>query len=293
MHVTFRFDLLKALFECLQRDDASAGEIVAIFALLQQMLHRFSEGELIRSVPMLMTLLQYFVKNDTKPLAHRVSVHTGIVNYFLAADAQLGFPTIKEHVNKVKAENLEANTWAGWWPLDVDMDVLISMQYGQVSDTTPITYLDKDVIVDALCRDPRLQMQYSDLTSTLGDDFTQMKPPKDEEKNQISIRSSRNMEAFKPKLARYLPSLDDMTPSKPPTICVENLRETLATTVQQATSEPSELSIDDSDSHSFVMSVTSKRERQVGNKDVDNILKSLGTNTRAARSNISLVYSPI
>jgi hypothetical protein len=57
MHLTFRFELLRSMFQCLQRNDTHPSDILVIFALLKQMLVRFSEGELIRTVPMLLTLL--------------------------------------------------------------------------------------------------------------------------------------------------------------------------------------------------------------------------------------------
>ncbi|RKP08947.1 hypothetical protein THASP1DRAFT_23158 [Thamnocephalis sphaerospora] len=290
MHLTFRFDLLRSLFVYAQRDSVTAGEIIAIFALLQQMLHRFSEGELIRSVPMLMTLLQSFVKDEEKDIKHRATVHTGIVNYFAAADTQLTFPPIREHIRQ---QNEEAGTWASWWPAEVDMDAIDDITFDDMSESSTIVYLRKDVIVETLCRDPRLQLQYSDLTATLGEDFTQMQPPKNEEHDLFAIRSSRNMEAFKPKLSiRHLRPLEEMT-EKTPVIRVENLREALATVQQQPTSEPSEMSLDDSDSHSIVMMTPVKRERLASNKDVDSILKSIGGNPRATRSNISLVHAPV
>jgi hypothetical protein len=45
-----------------------------------------------------------FVKEDTLDMSRRVALHTLIVEYFIAVDALLEFPPIKEHVIKVNNE---------------------------------------------------------------------------------------------------------------------------------------------------------------------------------------------
>ncbi|KAI8057602.1 hypothetical protein BDF22DRAFT_739016 [Syncephalis plumigaleata] len=294
MHLTFRFELLRSMFQCLQRSDTHPSDFLVIFALLKQMLIRFSEGELIRTVPMLLTLLRMFVKEetDTLDMSRRVALNTLIVVYFIAVDGLLEFPAIKEHTSKIKSENEANGTWASWWQDELDLDTATPIQFNEVSTDKTISYLDQTLIVETLSHDSRLQLQYSDLTSTFSEDFTVMQPPKNEDEDLFAIRSSRNMDAFKPRLAyRHTHSLEDLVEKEIPTIRVENLREALA--VAQPTSEPSEMSMDDSDSHSIVMMSTSGKRERTCNKDVDNILKSIGGNPRAARSNVSLVHAPV
>ncbi|RKP26331.1 hypothetical protein SYNPS1DRAFT_21888, partial [Syncephalis pseudoplumigaleata] len=213
MHLGFRFELLRAVFQCLQRTDTHPSDMLVTFGLLRQMLVRFSEGDLIRTMPMLLTLL-------------------------------------------IKAENEANGTWAAWWSDEEDMlDTALTVQYNDIPADKTIVYLDQALVVEALSHDSRLQLQYSDLTSTFNEDFTEMKPPKNEDEDLFAIRSSRNMDAFKPRLAcRHLPSL-----------------------------EPSEMSMDDSDSHSIVMMSPGGKRDRAGSKEVDSILKSIGGNPRATR----------
>ncbi|KAF7726779.1 plasma membrane localization protein [Apophysomyces ossiformis] len=290
--VAFVNALHATIIDWAQLPDCTVDDVNALFSLLSSLTRRFGVDGTIKAVPLIFKL-QSFVKEGViqEPAAQR-AIAAVTVEWVWMVGKMYNIERLRQYASRIREERLKNREYSVIFQPEV---METTQNVHKLEDLEPDnktlveTLLDRHVIVELMSKDGPFRDEEDthglDLESKLYAEWGSEAFMNHE--RSFRIRTSRNLDDLKPKLATPWTSTDfnRSQQSKKQTIKVENLKEALAAQSPEATEfETDTLQVMTTSS----LAKTAKEPRT----DMSSLLSSLSLGPNHSQSTVSLVNPP-
>ncbi|CAO3616173.1 unnamed protein product [Cunninghamella blakesleeana] len=284
--------LQQTIIQWASLDDFNVQDVQALNGLLGSLTKRFGADGTIKSIPLIFQLQHLVKQGDITHTARQRALAAVTVEYLDVVGQFYHVDRLTRYVNQVRSERLQNKEYSPIFVPSLADHYNDVWAFDQVEpeNTRPVdAFLDRHVVVETLSKDAPLRDEDDthglDLESKLYVEWGSEAFVNQEK--SFRIRTSRNLEDLKPKLATPWMSTDftKSQEGKKQTIKVENLKDALVSTTSNQTDN--ETTVDGL--HILTSSSLAKRTKDV-RTDMASLLSGLnvGGNTQTT----SLVNPP-
>ncbi|CAO3619518.1 unnamed protein product [Cunninghamella echinulata] len=287
--------LQQTIIQWASLDEFNVQDVLALNALLSSLTKRFAADGTIKAIPLIFQIQHLVKQGDITHTARQRALAAVTVEYLDGVGKYYHVDRLIHYVDQVRSERLKNKEYS---PLFVPSladnykDNVWSFEQVEPENSRPVdAFLDRHVVVEILSKDAPLRDEEDthglDLESKLYVEWGSEAFVNQE--RSFRIRTSRNLEDLKPKLATPWMSTDftKSQDGKKQTIKVENLKEALISNTSN--NEDNETTVDGL--HILTSSSLAKRTKDI-RTDMTSLLSGLNVNGTNSQTTTSLVNPP-
>ncbi|KAI8367465.1 uncharacterized protein BYT42DRAFT_586339 [Radiomyces spectabilis] len=231
--ILFVNSLHTVIVQWIQLADLKVGDAKAVYELLCALTRRFGADGTIKSFPVIFKL-QGLVKDGTiNQTARQRTVAAITTEWMLMMAEHYAVDRLYRYIESLKEQRINGKEYSSLFLKDINTDNVGDFEQLEPDNTTPVDkFMDRHVVVEIISKDSPLRDEEDthglDLESKLYIEWG-FEPLVHQERT-FRIRTSRNLDDLKPKLATPWTGTDfkHTQQHKKQTINVENLKEALS-----------------------------------------------------------------
>ncbi|ORY95514.1 hypothetical protein BCR43DRAFT_493111 [Syncephalastrum racemosum] len=297
--VMFLNSVHEALLDWVQMPACNVEDVGSIYTLLCGLTRRFGADGTIRTMPLVFKI-QALVKQGTiKQTSRQRAVAAATLQWFGMVAAMHQITRLSEYARKLKEERIQNKEYSPMFVPELADSIAHIREFENLEpeNTTPVDkFIDRHIVVEIISKDGPLRDEEDthglDLESKLYAEWGSEAFVNQE--RTFRIRSSRDLEDIKPKLATPWMSsnFDSSQQNQKNTVKVENLKEALASQQTPISPNGREGSEPEIDALQIMTKKSLAKRPKDTQTDIDSILSTLSLVNNGQSGSTSLVNPP-